>query len=195
MLSETNQEQPKKHRRGDIREDGMMFWAKMNSAHAKEWWVTPEKYKEYQESHLRRQKERRAVVPTVYTETRRQYLKKYNRNKQETDRRYRLTKALRCAINNGFRAKGFTKKSRSVEIIGCSYEEFEKHIESLFQEKMTWENRGVHGWHIDHIIPVCTATTEEELIKLTHYTNLRPLWATDNLKKGSKLPHEFSIAA
>jgi hypothetical protein len=185
----------KKHRRGDVREDGMMFWSRMNSANSKEWWVTPEKFKEYKESHFIKQKKRRSIVPSVYTETRRQYLKRYNRNKQETDKRYRLTKALRCAINNGFRTKGFTKKSRSVEIIGCSYEKFEKHIESLFQEGMTWENRGVYGWHIDHIIPVCTAITEEDLIKLNHYTNLRPLWAKDNLKKGSKLPHEFPITS
>jgi hypothetical protein len=186
MLSEIKEE-PKKHRRGDVREDGKMFWSKINSAHAKEWWVTPEKFKEYQESHLRRQKQIRSIVPTVYTETRRQYLKKYNRYKQETDKKYRLIKLIRCAINNGFRTKKFTKKSRSIEIIGCSYEEFEKHIESLFLDGMTWENRGVKGWHIDHIIPVSSASTEEELIKLNHYTNLRPLWAIDNLKKGAKL--------
>ena len=184
----------KKTKRGDIRHDGKIFWSRMNSAHSKEWWVTPEKYKEYKESQNRRQKATRAVTKCVYTETRRQYLKKYNRNKQLTDKRYRLIKALRCAINNGFRTKGFTKKSRSCEIIGCSYDEFEKHIESQFTEGMNWDNRGIHGWHIDHIIPVCTATDENELIKLNHHTNLRPLWAIDNLKKGSKLPHEIAQA-
>ena len=50
---------------------------------------------------------------------------------------------------------------------------------------MTWENKG--AWHIDHIIPTCTAKTEEDLIRLNHYTNLQPLWAEENLKKGSKL--------
>jgi hypothetical protein len=49
---------------------------------------------------------------------------------------------------------------------------------------MSWENHG--EWHIDHIVPLSSAITEEELRKLSHYTNLQPLWATDNLSKGSK---------
>lgn len=50
---------------------------------------------------------------------------------------------------------------------------------------MTWENRG--EWHIDHIIPLASASTEEELLALCHYTNLQPLWAFDNLSKGAKI--------
>ena len=49
---------------------------------------------------------------------------------------------------------------------------------------MTWNNRS--EWHIDHIIPLSSAKTEEELYKLFHYTNLQPLWAKDNLIKGKK---------
>ena len=49
---------------------------------------------------------------------------------------------------------------------------------------MNWENRGL--WHIDHIIPLATAKTEDEIIRLNHYTNLQPLWAIDNLKKGTR---------
>jgi hypothetical protein len=51
---------------------------------------------------------------------------------------------------------------------------------------MTWDNQG--KWHIDHIIPLSSGNTEEEIIKLCHYTNLQPLWAIDNMKKGSKTP-------
>jgi hypothetical protein len=50
---------------------------------------------------------------------------------------------------------------------------------------MNWDNYG--DWHLDHIIPLCEAKTEEELFKLNHYTNLQPLWAEDNLKKNRKL--------
>lgn len=50
---------------------------------------------------------------------------------------------------------------------------------------MTWENR--NEWHIDHITPLSSAKTEEELYKLCHYTNLQPLWAEENLKKGNKI--------
>ena len=52
---------------------------------------------------------------------------------------------------------------------------------------MSWDNYGLHGWHIDHIIPISSAKTEEELYKLFYYTNLQPLWAIDNIKKGNKI--------
>ena len=49
---------------------------------------------------------------------------------------------------------------------------------------MSWENHG--EWHIDHKKPLASAKTEEELKKLCHYTNLQPLWALDNIRKGAK---------
>jgi hypothetical protein len=51
---------------------------------------------------------------------------------------------------------------------------------------MTFDNHGVNGWHIDHIIPL-SAKTEEEIIKLCHYTNLQPLWAEENRAKSNKI--------
>ena len=52
---------------------------------------------------------------------------------------------------------------------------------------MTWENRGLKGWHLDHIIPLSSAKNEEELRELCHYTNIQPLWWDDNLRKGSSI--------
>ena len=49
---------------------------------------------------------------------------------------------------------------------------------------MNWENTG--KWHLYHTKPLKLAETEEDVIKLNHYTNFQPLWAEDNLKKGSK---------
>ena len=51
-------------------------------------------------------------------------------------------------------------------------------------EDMTWNNLG--EWQINHIIPVSSAKTEEEMIKLNHYLNLQPLWESDNIRKGNK---------
>jgi hypothetical protein len=62
---------------------------------------------------------------------------------------------------------------------------FKIHIERQFVKGMTWENRG--EWHIDHIIPLATAQNENDVVKLNHHTNLRPMWAKDNLRKSSKL--------
>lgn len=79
----------------------------------------------------------------------------------------------------------YSKKSLTHEILGCSYSEFKTHIESQFIDGMSWDNRS--EWHIDHKIPVSSAKTEEELIALNHYSNLQPLWALDNMKKGAKM--------
>ena len=59
-------------------------------------------------------------------------------------------------------------------------------IESKWLEGMSWDNHTVNGWHIDHVIPLASAKTEEEIYKLNHYTNLQPLWWYDNLSKGKK---------
>jgi hypothetical protein len=59
-------------------------------------------------------------------------------------------------------------------------------LEDKFQPWMTWENRGLYngelsyGWDIDHIIPISSAKTEEEIIKLNHYSNLQPLCSKIN---------------
>jgi len=78
---------------------------------------------------------------------------------------------------------GYTKKSTANEILGADYAKVSAHLESQFKDGMSWENRS--EWHIDHIIPLASAKNEDELIKLFHYTNLQPLWAIDNLKKGA----------
>lgn len=49
---------------------------------------------------------------------------------------------------------------------------------------MSWENR--HLWHIDHIVPLATAKTEQDVIALNHVSNLRPMWSKENLSKGDK---------
>ncbi len=70
-----------------------------------------------------------------------------------------------------------------MEYLGCSKEDFLKHIESKFLENMNWENRNL--WDIDHIIPCCSFNleNEEERKECFHYTNLRPLWSIDNKNK------------
>ena len=78
-----------------------------------------------------------------------------------------------------------TKKNKTFDIVGCSPESLKEHLEKQFTNGMTWDNRS--EWHIDHIIPLSSAKTEEELYKLCHYSNLQPLWAGDNLSKGNKV--------
>lgn len=107
--------------------------------------------------------------------------KKYHYKRLRNDKVYSLRCLLSCMFNKSFKRNGFTKKSKTYEILGCSYDEFKTYIESKFEIWMTWENRGLYngdynyGWDIDHIIPISSAKTEEDVFKLNHYTNLQPL--------------------
>lgn len=77
-----------------------------------------------------------------------------------------------------------------MELIGCDIEHLIKHLESQFRDGMSWDNYGIKGWHIDHIIP-CNAFNlwnPEEQKKCFHYTNLQPLWASENLAKSDRIP-------
>ena len=71
---------------------------------------------------------------------------------------------------------------------GCSFDDLYIHIEAQFVDGMNWNN--INEWHIDHIIPVSFSQSKDELLLLNHYTNLRPLWAKDNLLKGSSITHD-----
>jgi len=109
------------------------------------------------------------------------------RNKRQTDPIYKFKKNARSLINHSFKrgTNQFSKKAKTEQILGCTIEEFRSYIESKFTEGMSFKNHG--EWHLDHIIPLSIAITEEEIIKLNHYSNFQPLWAEDNLKKSNKI--------
>ncbi len=125
------------------------------------------------------------------------YRREYEINKKKIDPLYNLKSHLRVLIKNNLNNKGYIKESKSQEILGCSFEEFKIYLESKFEDWMTWENRGLYnselnyGWDIDHIIPLSSAKTEEDLIKLNHYTNLQPLCSYVNrVIKRDKIEYE-----
>jgi hypothetical protein len=121
-----------------------------------------------------------------------EYRKKINRKrviriikKYKSDPIFNFKKKLRKRIGEAFKNKGFSKTSKTREILGAEWKVIKEYFEKRFQEGMTWENHG--EWHIDHILPISTATSPEDVIRLNHYTNLQPLWAEDNIKKSDTL--------
>jgi hypothetical protein len=98
---------------------------------------------------------------------------------------YRLSQNVRSRLNNYLKKNNITKQNKTFDIVGCSPNSLKEFIQKQFVDGMSWENR--NEWHLDHIIPLCSAKTEEELYNLCHYTNLQPLWVKDNLTKGSKI--------
>ena len=93
---------------------------------------------------------------------------------------------LKRNIRAVLKKNGYSKKSKTIEILGCPFDEFRIHIESLWEAWMSWDNYGLYngelnyGWDLDHIIPTSSAITEEEVIKLNHYSNIQPLCSKIN---------------
>lgn len=108
------------------------------------------------------------------------------RERRKTDPIYALREVCRTRIRHAFDNKGMKRRSKIAATIGCTWELFKKHIEMQFQDGMTWDNRNL--WELDHIIPLSSANTEEEIRKLSHFSNIQPLWREDNRKKSDKMP-------
>ena len=120
------------------------------------------------------------------------YSKTYKRNKRATDMDFRIMQSLRSRLQKAL--DGTVKSSTTKELLGCNPDELRGHIESQFTNGISWDNYGVYGWHIDHIIPCASfdLTDPEQQKECFHYTNLQPLWWRDNIIKSDKLPHELT---
>lgn len=109
------------------------------------------------------------------------YQNSYIRQRRKSDPLYKLKHNLRSRTSLAFKNKGYSKNTKTQEMLGVDWEVSKTHIERQFKKGMSWDNYG--DWHIDHIIPLASANTEKRLKELCHYTNLQPLWAEDNLSK------------
>ncbi len=119
----------------------------------------------------------------------RAYMKKrYIENPQ-----YRVACCLRTRLHRTLADQEAIKSGKTIDLLGCPVGDLMKHLESLFEEGMSWENYG--EWHIDHIKPCAkfNLTLAEEQSKCFHYSNLQPLWASDNMSKGAKWTEEDEI--
>jgi len=153
-----------------------------------------EKNKIYRESNKTKIKIYYQENKKILSEKNKKYYQE-NKNKIHLKRYYNINKnplnklkySIRCIVSKSFKRgkNNFNKKYNSQFILGCSIEEFTIYIQSKFIKGMTLENYG--EWHLDHIVPLATAKTEEDVIKLNHYTNFQPLWAKDNLSKSDKI--------
>jgi hypothetical protein len=121
-----------------------------------------------------------------YKEENKDYLKEYNTKywsiRMKSDELFRFKSIMRKNINSLIK----NKSKSTQEIIGCSFKELKVHLESKFEDWMSWENYGLFngyydfGWDIDHIIPLSSAKSEEDVTKLCHFTNLQPLCSRVN---------------
>jgi len=121
-------------------------------------------------------------------------------NRERTHKRYfsdpsfRLASCLRARVRAAFQTKTEKRTSRSAgtrSLLGCSFEFAKSYIEARFLPGMTWDNQG--KWQIDHIRPCASfdLTDPDQQRQCFHYSNLQPLWATDNRKKWHYMPPTF----
>lgn len=129
----------------------------------------------------------------LYKKNNRDKIALYQMSRKRTNIQYKLTVNLRDRLNKAI--KNNQKVGSAVADLGCSIVKLKIYLQLKFHrnprnkhEYMTWENYGKYGWHIDHIKPLnkFDLSDVEQLKQACHYTNLQPMWATDNLKKRDK---------
>lgn len=181
-------------------------WVEKNKDYMKKYWMLysesnsdklKEKSKKYYKSNSEKHKqlmidwrernpEYHKIYDKEYNIKNPEYKKNYIKNKRNSDDLFRLSCNLQRRVKLFLDSKNISKQNKTFDIVGCSPEFLKEYLEKQFTEGMSWELVGKHI-HIDHIIPLSSAKTEEEVYKLCHYSNLQPLWAEDNMKKSNKI--------
>jgi len=145
-----------------------------------------EKISNYIKSYREKNKKNIKIQQSQYFQKNKEKRKKYVNFKYSNDIEFMLKKKIRSRF---YEIIKINKSEKCLDLIGCSVIFLKKHIESQFKDGMNWENYGLYGWHIDHIIPCASfdLTDPNQQKKCFHYTNLQPLWAKDNWKKKDKI--------
>ena len=119
----------------------------------------------------------------------RAYHSEYQANRMKNDLGYRFNRTLRLRARQALKVNGTVKSDKFNVLMGASITEVRKYIEVRFLPGMTWENWGLRGWHVDHKRPLASFDLRSPLQQKIafHYTNLQPLWASENIKKGARV--------
>lgn len=168
-------------------------------------------YKEHKEELNARRREKYKLSPEKYKERSKKWANEHREYRNEYEREYRAKNHRRVLDRNNKRTyerrktdiqlqlrvkiqknlwhfvKEGSRHGIALDRLGCSLEEFRRHLESLFHDGMSWDNYGRGGkWTFDHIIPLTAfdLTDEEQLLKACHYTNIQPLDPIENMRKG-----------
>lgn len=156
----------------------------------------------------KRAKQNARMATPEFKAYRRDYLKRYEPRRSElakkryaNDPLYRIRTQLRNRFRKMLKNRGIRKRAPglSLKLLGCSLDSFKIYLQSKFEPGMTWENygKGKGKWTIDHIIPCALfdLTKPEHQAICFHFSNLQPMWGTDNFKKSTKVlkPHQIQF--
>jgi hypothetical protein len=152
-------------------------------------WKCPECLRPGQRIRMQRHYQRHAKRLQVKAKANRALHREWFRqwmNEYRKDPTQKLLNSLRSRLSS--LTKDGRKSASTMDLTGCTVEELRQHLEAQFTDGMNWDNYGRTGWHIDHIRPCASfdLTDPEQQRQCFHYTNLQPLWAADNIRKGGK---------
>lgn len=154
----------------------------------------PEKYRNSVKRSYEKHKEKRDRAAKKWRQENKPLIAAAARKKRKEDPIFRMAANLRTAVKDCLSYKDFRKGSKLTEYLGCNSQEFKVYIESLFEPGMTWDSYGNKPgqWNLDHTIPLTSAKTVEEAYKLSHYLNIKPMWAKLNFIKNDRSPEEWA---
>ena len=145
----------------------------------------PERVKEIRRNSRNKHAEKSRESKKKWAEENKDHIRKYKREKYKNDPIYKMQLVCRQMVKRMFKSTGIKKCYKTQEVLGYNAKDLKLHIEKQFKEGMTWDNYG--EWHIDHIIPISSAKSLYDGIRLSQLENLQPLWAEENILKGDKL--------
>ena len=149
---------------------------------------------------IRRQKYAERMKNPEWLDRRRKRTNAYQKKMRAESPQHKIAGALRIRLCNVIREHGSRKAERTAALVGCSIEALKSHLESQFAPGMDWSNfgrkKGIQCWEIDHILPCASfdLTDPEQQKRCFHFTNLQPLWATENRKKSAKVDSPLTPA-
>jgi hypothetical protein len=136
----------------------------------------------------------RAALDKAYRANNRDKVNIWKKNERRRAVDEHLESAIRKRLKENIARRlrlflGGQKSQATMDLVGCTIEDLKAHLESTWTDGMSWENYGVHGWHIDHKLPCASFDHEndEQVALCWNWTNLQALWADDNLKKGARI--------
>jgi hypothetical protein len=152
-----------------------------NARRREDYSKNPEKYKKKVKSYVDRNKEKVT-----------KYRTKYSCERNRTDIEFKLTRSLRSRMHHA--VVGNQKVGSAVDDLGCSIEDFKTYISKQFKPEMTWDNYGP-VWHLDHKRPLTKFALEDRLqfLEAAHFTNYQPMFKSNNVKKGNRLPKVYFV--
>lgn len=142
-----------------------------------------EKYKENSKNWLSNNPDKVKSINKKYRQskkgiiTRKKYRKEEYNNKYGKDIKWTLSRNVRIRLNHAL--KNTFKSGKTLELLGCSIQEYSLYLEKQFDENMNWDNYGMY-WEIDHTIPLSKGGS-------FHYTNTTPMTISENRSKSNKL--------